>query len=347
MLSIIINVKNGEHHLARCLNSVVKFDDVVVLDNYSTDKTQLIAKKFANTKFFQCDFSGMGKVRNIALGYAKYDWVCFVDCDEILDAQLVDYLLNYKFSTTNHTYAILRKNYFNNRLINGCSWGNDWVNRIFNKHYNKYTEANMVHENLAQQNNIVKINHGHIIHFPYNNTEQLIEKLQRYSSLYAQQNIKRKKAKLYTIPFRTLLMFIKSYIFKNGWRFGFEGLAISYFNAMGVFAKYIKLYELQHSKDLGVIISSANISSELISKLNQQLYLPKIVIITVSQINDTTEIVTQLEALISEYVIIELQSKNREQLKQQFQLADILELNDMNLINEPSFLLRCRNKVKI
>ncbi|MBP9743707.1 MAG: glycosyltransferase, partial [Burkholderiales bacterium] len=46
VLSIPINIKNGEKYLERCLNSLYQFEDIILLDNYSTDKTLEIAKNY-------------------------------------------------------------------------------------------------------------------------------------------------------------------------------------------------------------------------------------------------------------------------------------------------------------
>ena len=70
MLSIAINVKNGAKHIERCLDALVKFDDVVILDNHSTDATVQLASKYPNVRLFVHDFLGMGRVRNLLATYA-------------------------------------------------------------------------------------------------------------------------------------------------------------------------------------------------------------------------------------------------------------------------------------
>ena len=243
MLSIAINVKNGEKYLDRCLNALRCFDDVVLMDNHSTDQTIAIAKKYPNVQIIEHDFLGFGKCRNILATYAKYDWLFFVDSDEIISNQLAKTLQSMKFCD-GCVYSILRHNFYDNYLLNSSSWSNDWVNRIYNRKETKYAESD-VHESVETNNLIIKkITSGAIDHFPYENISQLIDKMQFYSTLYAKQNLGKKKIRLYSIPFRAIITFIKCYFLKRGFKDGFVGFTISSFNAIGVFVKYIKLYEL-------------------------------------------------------------------------------------------------------
>lgn len=247
MLSIAINVKNGEKYLDKVLSALGQFDDIVLLDNYSTDNTIAIAKKYSNVRIFEHEFCGMGKVRNMVAGFAKYDWVFFVDSDEVVSQELVNTLLKTKFED-GYIYRILRYNFYDNFLVNTSSWGNDWILRLYNRNQTRFAE-NEVHDSFIQNGIKEKKLYGGVIyHFPYESVAQLIDKMQFYSTLYAKQNLAKKKVWLFTVPFRALFMFIKCYVLKRGFIDGYEGFLISSFNAIGVFVKYLKLYELSHKR---------------------------------------------------------------------------------------------------
>ena len=256
MLSICINAKNGARYLERVLASLTKFEDVVLLDNYSTDETIDIAKKFLNVRIFQCEFNGMGYVRNIAASYAINDWVLFVDCDEVLDRGLVDTLLAFKFENGN-IYNLYRKNYYNNLSVEFSSWGNDWIKRLYNKKDTRFAN-NQVHDNFIDNLPNIKIYGGFIYHFPYENVSELVNKMQFYSTLFAKQHFNSKFPSIMTILFRTIFTFFKSYVIKRGLFNGYEGLLISGYNAIGVFFKYSKLYELYNRQNIAVAVEVHN-----------------------------------------------------------------------------------------
>ena len=306
MISIVINVKNGAKYLERTLNALSRFEDVVLLDNYSSDNTIAIANSFNNVRVFEHEFCGMGKVRNIAASYAKNDWVFFVDCDEIVSPQLRDILLSTTFQSGN-IYRVLRKNYYDGYKIDSSSWGNDWILRLYNKTETRY-EENEVHEIVARKNlQEINLHGGYLYHFPYDNISKLIDKMQFYSTLYAKQHYKQKKCNLALLPFRAFMMFFKCYILKRGFMQGYEGLAISSYNAMGVFTKYIKLYELSYKQSIGLAIHLKNNVSDFISiinYINEQTLLPHKVLFIIENSDSSAMTKAELDQLIKDNLVV-------------------------------------------
>lgn len=329
MLSIVINVKNGQRYLSRCLNSLVRFDDVVLLDNFSNDDTLSIAKNYPNVTIYSSPFMGMGKVRNLAASYAKHDWVFFVDCDEILNAELVDCLLNFHFKQKT-IYRVRRHNFYDNYCLESSSWENDWVLRLYNRRDTRFME-NEVHDSFIMDGlSIDRINMGVMFHFPYENVHGLIDKMQFYSSLYAKQFLGKKQPKLYTLPVRSFFMFIKCYILKRGFLDGYEGLVVSSYNAMGVFSKYIKLYELYYKRKIGLGIRITEIDIPKVNLIcdyiNSQRLLPEQVIFFVDQHLNLTE---QLNKQLTSKLIV---------------TSDVLECNITGIDNMLSgFMLNSTN----
>lgn len=85
LISACLMVKNEERNLSRCLTSLKKFvDEIIVVDTGSTDKTVEIAKSHKARVYehpWQNDFS---LHRNQSLSYARGKWVAIIDADEEL-----------------------------------------------------------------------------------------------------------------------------------------------------------------------------------------------------------------------------------------------------------------------
>ncbi len=84
-LSAVLIVKNEEKLLERCLRSLDLVDEIIVLDTGSTDRTVEIAKRLTS-KVYSCppvEPFHFGNARNMALQYAKQDWILTIDADEI------------------------------------------------------------------------------------------------------------------------------------------------------------------------------------------------------------------------------------------------------------------------
>lgn len=93
-LTALVLTYNEEMHLQRCLDSLKDIcQDIVVIDSFSTDKTEVIAK--ANgARFYQNNFTNHASQINwgIANGEITTDWVIRVDADEYLSPELISNL---------------------------------------------------------------------------------------------------------------------------------------------------------------------------------------------------------------------------------------------------------------
>jgi glycosyltransferase involved in cell wall biosynthesis len=241
-ISVTIITKNSSPYLAECLGALEVFSEVVIVDNGSTDDTISIASGFRNVTLYEHPFIGFGPLKNVAIDKATNDWILSVDSDEIVTPELANEILRLELDSS-RIYAVRRDNHYHRRLIQGCSWQNDQVQRLFNRKSTRYNEQ-LVHEGLKMNRNLsTELLQGRMKHYPYDNASQLIQKMQHYSTLWAHERRGRKKASPLQALFYGMLTFFKSYVLKNGWVYGYEGLLISISNANVVFYKYIKLYE--------------------------------------------------------------------------------------------------------
>lgn len=241
-ISVTILTKNSAAYLAECLSALEAFAEVVIIDNGSTDDTVAIASGFRNVTVYKHPFIGFGPLKNMAVNMASNDWILSVDSDEIVTPELAHEILSLNLNS-NIVYEMDRDNYYHRRLICGCGWENDRVERLFNRKSTRYDDK-QVHEGLVMNGNLkTELLSGRLNHYPYDNASQLLQKMQQYSTLWAEEYCGQKNASPFKALLYGVLTFLKSYLLKNGWRYGYEGLLISVSNANGVFYKYIKLYE--------------------------------------------------------------------------------------------------------
>ncbi len=239
-ISITILTKNSERYIAECLKALGEFDEILILDNGSVDHTMDIAKDFTNVRIFEHDFIGFGPLKNLAVEKAKNDWILSVDSDEILSSQLVNEIL-YKPLENNIVYSMKRSNFYNGKLVNCCGWGNDWVNRLFNRLVTRFNN-NQVHESIEiKQLKVEKLNET-FKHYSFDNASELLQKMDKYSSLWVYDNQDRYSSVSVAV-IKSIFAFIKFYFIKGGIFAGYRGFLISFSNSAGVLFKYMKLYE--------------------------------------------------------------------------------------------------------
>ncbi|TLD88185.1 glycosyltransferase [Helicobacter sp. MIT 05-5294] len=246
-ISVTILVKNAQKTLLECLESLKNFDEIILLDNQSDDDTLKIAtnfkENFPNLHIYSSEFIGFGPLKNLALSYAKNEWILSIDADEVLESSFLEELKSLSLEKEN-ILALPRKDLYRGEWIKACGWYPDYVYRLFNKTWTRFND-NAVHESLICQPNtkIIKTQNG-LRHYAYDSIYGLLEKCQKYSNLWAQQNL-HKKTSMSQAVIRSIWKFFRDYFLKKGIFYGYKGFVISFCNALGVFFKYAKLYELK------------------------------------------------------------------------------------------------------
>ncbi|HEF3298818.1 glycosyltransferase family 2 protein [Campylobacter coli] len=261
-ISVIIIVKNAQNTLFECLNSLKEFGEIILLNNESTDDTLKIAKEFqkdfTHLYIYESKFIGFGALKNLALSHAKNEWILNIDADEILENEAKEELKKLEFKEQN-ILALTRKNLYKGEWIKACGWWPDHVLRVFNKKHTKFNE-NLVHESLILHPNTQKVylKNG-LKHFAFESIDDLLDKLQKYSKLWALQNL-HKESGICKALVRGFWTFFRNYVLKKGIFYGYKGFIISVCNGLGAFFKYMKLYELkkQKPKTCALIITTYN-----------------------------------------------------------------------------------------
>ncbi|EOH2051985.1 glycosyltransferase family 2 protein, partial [Campylobacter coli] len=141
-------------------------------------------KDFTHLYIYESKFIGFGALKNLALSHAKNEWILNIDADEILENEAKEELKKLEFKEQN-ILALTRKNLYKGEWIKACGWWPDHVLRVFNKKHTKFNE-NLVHESLILYPNTHKIylKNG-LRHFAFESIDDLLDKLQKYSKLWA------------------------------------------------------------------------------------------------------------------------------------------------------------------
>ncbi|EAI5630460.1 glycosyltransferase [Campylobacter lari] len=261
-ISVIMIVKNAQKTLKACLESLQEFGEIVLIENDSNDDTLKIAyefsKSYKNIKIYQHKFIGFGPLKNLAISYTSNDWIFNIDADELAKKEFLQELKQIE-TNKEDIIALPRENLYNGEWIKACGWWPDHVMRVFNKTHTSFN-GNLVHESLIlhEDSKKIKLQNG-LRHFAFDDIDGLLDKLQKYSKLWALQNL-HKESSIYKALLRGTWTFFRNYILKKGIFYGYKGFIISTCNGLGAFFKYMKLYELkkQKPKTCALIITTYN-----------------------------------------------------------------------------------------
>lgn len=237
----VLIAKDAATTIENTLISLRHFQEVILYLNDTSDNTKEIASNFSNVKVIDGEFSGFGPTKNKASQYASNDWILSLDSDEVLEDDFVENLTSLDLDQ-NSVYQILRVNYYKTTQVKHC-WGNDIITRLYHKASTQFCDKK-VHEYVIEDNKKVLMLEGLVRHYPYNSITDFIIKLDRYSTIFAQDNVGKKNSSPLKAALNAKFSFIKTYFFKRGFLDGYAGLVIAFSHMATNFYKYIKLYEL-------------------------------------------------------------------------------------------------------
>jgi glycosyltransferase involved in cell wall biosynthesis len=248
-ISVVIICKDEEEEIGRTLQSLGGLtDDIVVLDNGSTDNTKNIVRDLG-ARLVEESWEGFGKTKNKATRFAKYDWILNLDADESIDAELKNSLLNLPLQNADEVFEIKFKNFFGDTYLRFGEWGRDRHIRLFNREKVNWNEA-IVHEGLIFPPGVrIEKIKGSVLHYTVKDRAEFAGKMLRYGLLNAEKYAREGKTsswlRIYLAPVFT---FLKYYIFRLGFLDGRVGFICAKMSSYYTHIKYARLLELNKVK---------------------------------------------------------------------------------------------------
>lgn len=265
-LSVVINTKNAQATLDKCLKSVQFADQVVVVDMHSSDKTQQIAEFYQVDWFLYQDIGFVEPARNFAVSKAKYDWVLVVDADEevpkSLQTVIKKIITNQYFDQKVVAVKVPRANIVFGKRLEHTGWWPDYQLRLFKK--DQVTWSDTIHQQPKVTGMIKELpvqTSFALIHHNYQTISQFLDRLNRYTTIQASQQPSLKQP---NIPQAFSDEFIARFFFHQGDKDGLHGLVLSWLQA-----QYQVMVELKRWEAAGFLESPADTTQ--LEKLNQSL----------------------------------------------------------------------------
>lgn len=244
-LSVLIITLNEEEHLKSLLSDLDFADEIVIVDSFSTDGTEIISKSFPKVKFTQNKFENFSAQRNFAISQAKNDWILFLDADEVLTPELKQEIIEtLKNNQTYTAYFFERIFMFEDTVLKYSGNQTDKIFRLFDKKSARYDDKRLVHEKLIVNGEIGFLKNK-LIHYSYSSYDDYKEKIIFYGRFKAQEKfIKKVKPTFLHQFFHPIYNFIYNYFIRLGILDGKKGIIICYLNAYSIVVRYKELKKL-------------------------------------------------------------------------------------------------------
>ncbi len=277
-LSVVLATRNEEANIGRCLESVKNIaDEIIVVDEYSTDRTRPIAEGLGAKVFKEPHHEIFHITKEKALEKATGDWILQLDADEVVTPELaseISSVVNSQPSTINHQpleinslftrhqkliedrdgkigkptgeivgYFIPRRNIFLGKPLIHAGVYPDGVIRLVKNGKASFPQKS-VHEQIEIDGEVSWLSHD-LLHYDSPTLAKYLMRLNRYTDLHAGELKKKKVPKnifffIHYSLFRPLYTFFNLYLRHLGFLDGARGFLWSFFSASHFPVSYFK-----------------------------------------------------------------------------------------------------------
>lgn len=242
-LTVVILTKNEEENIKDCISSVEFADEILAIDDNSSDNTPEVAKNAGARVIKRSLDKNYAKQKNFALKNAKGEWVMFLDADERVSEALKKEILDTVKKEEYSAYELRRMDYFLGKWLKYGDIGTYRNIRVMKKNSGKWKRR--VHEYFETNGNIGKL-HNPILHYSHSTIRKLINSNNRWSSWHAEANQEEgKRPSLIKIIVWPMVKFVDSFIIKKGFIDGLHGFVFAIFVSLHSFLAWSKLWLLQ------------------------------------------------------------------------------------------------------
>ena len=246
-ISVVINTYNAEQHLAKALEAVKAFDEIVVCDMESTDSTLDIARRYGCkiVTFPKGNHKSAEPARTFAIQSASSKWVLVVDADEIITPELRQALYTAIASPDCPAgYYIPRKNMFMGMFVRDFHY--DYQLRFFIREGTEWPPY--VHTFPTVQGRVEKLKAGRdacMLHLMDETMHEYMAKMNEYTD----NEVEKKREKNYGVGallWRPVWRFFKKYFMDGSYRMGTRGLIRAMMAAVYQFVLVSKIIEKRY-----------------------------------------------------------------------------------------------------
>lgn len=241
-ISVAIITLNAAADLERCLQSVAFADEIVVLDQGSTDATAEVCVRHG-AAIHQTEWMGFGPTKQKAVDLCRNRWVLSIDSDEQVSPELKAVIEALPEQPDEAAFTVNRLSRFLGKWIRHCGWHPEYVTRLFDRQRAGFNDKH-VHEAVVTEGPVGRLD-GLMLHYTYETMEQYIEKLNRYTTLAAEElHAEGRSSNLFGAVVRAKAAFFRMWLVKGGILDGMPGTVLCLASGFSVLSKYTKLWRM-------------------------------------------------------------------------------------------------------
>lgn len=249
-ISVALLTFNEEDNVAECLESVKWADEIILVDEKSSDKTVSIVKKYTKNIFLVDHDPMFHKNKQYALEKCTGDWILQIDADEVVTPELKTEILTIINNEKYIGYQIPRKNRIFGKYMEHTGWYPDYQVKLFKNGKGHYP-CKTVHELIEISGEVGTLKND-FLHHHYNSISQFLARLDKYTTNDAQYLLKKGEKINWTDAVKFPAdEFFRRFFLWEGYKDGLHGLVLSLLQAFSRLIVFAKIWEKQNFWEYG------------------------------------------------------------------------------------------------
>ncbi|HKQ60975.1 MAG TPA: glycosyltransferase family 2 protein [Candidatus Polarisedimenticolaceae bacterium] len=250
-VSAIITTYNEERNIARCIESLLWCDELLVVDSHSTDRTPEIVRGYERAQLLQHTYYGAAAQKNWSIPRTRHEWLFILDADEACTPELraeIEALL--AAGPTADAYTIRRRVWFLGRPLRFSGWRHDRVVRLFRRGAGSYQPVRVHPKWLGAPAPPLA---SPMEHYMVEEFDPYVMRIAKYGWWGAAQAWRDgKSAGFLKVLVRTLHRFLRTYVLQLGVLDGTRGLVFCMLQAYGTYVKWSILWSWRLNERRGI-----------------------------------------------------------------------------------------------
>lgn len=245
-LSVIILTKNEESNIIDCLDSVSFAEEVIVIDDESSDRTLELIRiyKEARIKILKRKLDDFSSQRNYGISKSTGEWILFIDADERVSKELQNEIQRILKNKSNMAvgYFIKREDVMWSKRLKYGETGTMYILRLAKRNAGLW--EGKVHE-IWNINGLTRRLTGILSHYPHKQINIFLREINSYTSFRADELFSNRiKVSWMNIATYPVAKFASNYILKMGFLDGIEGFIFAVLMSLHSFLVRGKLWWL-------------------------------------------------------------------------------------------------------
>lgn len=247
-ITAIVLAKNEESMIKKCLKALSFCDEVLVIDDYSLDKTPDIARSCGARVYRHHLKNNFAQQRNFGLSKAQNPWVLFIDADEIVSVQLKKEILQQVLREDVQGFYITRRDYFLNHQMRSSEFGSQKLLRLARVDVKTTLWTRSVHEVWPVEGK-TDVLMSHLFHYSHSSMDQVITQISFHAQLHgAERGREIGEISVLRVVFYPVGKFLQNFILRSGYRDSTYGFVAIVFMSFHSFLSWSSIWINQQSK---------------------------------------------------------------------------------------------------